>query len=306
MTSSDVPPLVSFIIVTYKTPALTKACIESLETHLKGKLSYETILVDNHSRDETSAWAQDYARTHPAFSYLPQQDNLGFARANNIGFALSTAPIVILLNSDTFLTDDSMLTAVHFLRESESDVFGCGCTLLNPDGTAGISYGSLPSLRTIMQELLSLRFGSLRATVPKPHTPRTRIDFPCGAFFALKKDLLKKTGGLLDEQFFMYFEETDLAARARKAGLSLWFIPEASIVHIGGASYTSSLSIARMSDYYRSWHRYAIKHTSRLESFTLKHLLILYYLILGFGMVFSGRKPTVSFVHLQAILHAWK
>ena len=304
-TKNNEMPQLAIIVVTYRTPAMTAACIESIKTHLSGRISFELLLINNHSEDETSSWALQFAESHPWFSYFPQKSNLGFSRANNVGIARSSAPIILLLNSDTYLQGHSLIRAVEFLHNSDKTVFGCGCTLLNPDGTTGISYGNFPSLSTVIKETLQNRFGGLRAVVPEPAGGPYKIDFPCGAFFAFKREMLETIGGPLDENFFMYFEETDLAARATRAGLSIWLVPSASVVHIGGASSSASENISRLRIFYRSWRRYATLHASIAARWGLFLLLLLQFTLRSGAALIRSKRHSVWPLHLRALYETW-
>jgi GT2 family glycosyltransferase len=214
-TGPDIMQL-SIIIVSYNTRKLLVECLRSVFSFLTGKISFEAIVVDNGSHDGSQAAVRELALTRPGLRLIETGANLGFAKANNIGIRHASGKQVLLLNSDTYLIDDSVTHAVNFL-DGRPDLFGCGCTLLNGDGSFGISYGKFPEPGVVFLEFVLWRWRRLQAIVPGDAQGIHPIDFPCGAFFLMRRDLLEKTGPL-DERFFMYCEETDLAKRAAEAG----------------------------------------------------------------------------------------
>jgi GT2 family glycosyltransferase len=259
----------SIIIVNFNTKNLTIACCKSLFAFLTDTILFEVIVIDNASHDGSREALRDFSLDKSNFSFIESTTNLGFAKANNIGIKMAKGKQVLLLNSDTYLTDRTILQAVDFL-DKRPDLFGCGCTLLNADGSVGISYGKFPELAITFLEILTWRFGRFRAVIPTQSSQIFPIDFPCGAFFLVHRELIEKIG-LLDEDFFMYSEETDWARRARKAGYRIMYFGPARVVHLGGQSSASTGKAVNQSGdkpadsktlVYKSWRHYLKKHCS--------------------------------------------
>jgi GT2 family glycosyltransferase len=275
--------LLSIIIVNYNTKTLTLACLKSIFDFLGASIPFEVIVVDNGSRDGSQEAIRAFAAARETATLIEANENLGFAKANNIGIKKASGKQVLLLNSDTYLVDDSLLRAVDYL-ERQPEIFGCGCTLLNADGSIGISYGKFPDLATVVLELLTWRTARLRAIVPRRSSAVYPIDFPCGAFFLIKRRLLDAIG-LLDEQFFMYCEETDLAKRAWNAGYRIVHFGPARVVHVQGQSVLSDGSFNSHSDkprdleiiFYQSWKRYLCKHCFAVNVWLVGALLSLFF-----------------------------
>ncbi|MBN1464037.1 MAG: glycosyltransferase family 2 protein [Paludibacteraceae bacterium] len=269
----------TIIIISFNTKDDTRICLESIFFHLRNKCKFEIIVVDNNSTDGSIAYIKEYLKREPSISLIANNDNLGFGRANNLGIHISSGKQILFLNSDAFLIDDSLLLAMKHLS-SHPDIFGCGCTLLNKDGTTGPSYGQFPEIKTIIKEILLNKFCSLRAISPSKPDQVYPIDFPCGAFFLVNKEILNIVGGF-DENFFMYFEETDLAKRAWKYGYKIVFYGFTKAVHIGGQSSTDKTKKAinpQLRDYfYSSWRYYLQKHCNGIERFFIRYLLFLYF-----------------------------
>jgi len=273
----------SIIIVSFNTKDLTLNCIRSIEEHIGATIDFEIVVVDNNSRDGSQAALKSLCAQKPNCRLIEADANLGFAKANNIGIKRATGKFVLLLNSDTYLIDNSMLDALEYLRKHEK-IFGCGCTLLNADHSVGISYGAFPELGTLCKELIFGCYGQFRAVVPKKRTAIYTIDFPCGAFFLIRRNLLDAVG-LLDEGFFMYCEETDLAKRAWKAGYAVVYYGPATVVHLRGQSASPNVvkplpgeETANLNKtLYQSWKRYLLKHCSPLQAALVGFLVSLYF-----------------------------
>ena len=273
---------ISIIIVSFNTKELTLACLKSNNKYLSGKITFEVIVVDNNSIDGSQQVIEAFAGENDNLSFIETGFNFGFAKANNAGICVASGRQILLLNSDTYLIDDSILRAMQYLDE-QHDVFGCGCTLLNADLTVGISYGMFPEFLTVLREIFGGRFGKYRAMKPQSPGCIYDIDLPCGAFFLIKKELLEKTG-YLDEQFFMYSEEPDLAKRAKKLGYRTVYFGPTRLVHLGGqssmpkpvdtAAGKNVLDVKKI--FYQSWGRYLVKHHSRLYAFAVKTLFLSY------------------------------
>lgn len=302
----------SIILVSYNTKDLTIKCLESLYFFLDKKINFETIIVDNNSSDGSQDAIMAFKACKGNVRFIASDSNDGFAKANNQAINVARGRFVLLLNPDTYFIDDSCINAMLYL-DAHQKAFGCGCTLLNADGSMGISYGHFPEFRTVFGEILTGRFGLLRCVVPKKADAIYSIDFPCGAFFMIKRVLLQKIGGL-DERFFMYFEETDLAKRAWKSGLQIVHFGPAKVVHLRGQSGNQNINQVTektrdlKSVLYRSWYLYLQKHCSMIELYATKCLLIFYYKIMR--LIFSLKNNSIAcdqyIMEEKALWENWK
>jgi N-acetylglucosaminyl-diphospho-decaprenol L-rhamnosyltransferase len=292
----------SIIIVSYNTARLLKQCLDSIEKHLAGKVHFSVYVVDNNSSDGSQSMLCDYKKDRAwlEVDFLPL--NTGFSYANNVGIRKSDGDYILLLNSDTYLIDDSLCHAIMYLDESEK-IFGCGCCLVDEQMRPGVSYGEFPSLWTVVKEIAANRFCGLRAIVPESgHPDIIPIDFPCGAFFLIKRVYLDKTG-LLDESFFMYFEETDLALRAKRMGYEIVLMKNVRIVHLGGASSPPDKALQRQTLLYNSWMKYTVKNHGVIASFFLKTMLTAYFAFLSRLRLNSSQEFKM---HEKALANGWK
>jgi GT2 family glycosyltransferase len=302
----------SIILVSYNTKDQTLKCVDSLFCYLGRKITFEVIIVDNNSSDGSQNALRSLQARKNNVRFIASDANNGFAKANNQGIRFAQGRFILLLNTDTYLIDDSCIKAMRYLDDNQK-VFGCGCTLLNADGSMGISYGRFPEFRTVFLEILTGRFGRLRCIVPKKPDAIHAIDFPCGAFFLIKRELLDKVGPL-DEHFFMYCEETDLAKRAWKSGHSVVHYGPARVVHLRGQSSNQNknpvskdaVNLKNVS--YQSWYYYLKKHRTRIEILLIKCLLVFYFKTMHLFFFLKKNNPAriQYIIEKKALQENWK
>ena len=264
----------SVIVVNWNTRELLRACLASVQKHTAG-LDYELIVVDNGSSDGSPAMVRE---EFPEVTLIENPDNRGFAAANNQGIRVAKGRAVLLLNSDTELTENSLLKLHRFLFSRE-EIGGVGGRLAYAGGALQWSYGFEPSLGRMLwitvSGLLGVSWGRKpSAVVPERVDQPIPVEYVVGADLMVKKSVLDRIG-LLDESFFAYFEETDLCRRIRAAGSETWFTPETSIIHRIGSSFGPE-SLPRLRIYYTSLFRYLQKHRGGYRAAKL-------YLLAKFG-----------------------
>jgi len=227
-------PRLSVIVLQYNKPDLTRACLRSfLKSCGPG---HEIILVDNAS---TAAGAGEVANEFPGIRFLLRQENGGFSAGNNDGARLASGEILLFLNNDTVATSDFVSPALEFFSSHPSAAV-VGPKLLNPDGSVQLSSGRLPS---IVQELCDKWFYAAvdagnRVAVKlagRRYRRTHRTGWVSGAAMFVSAGLFRALGGF-DESFFMFFEDKDLCMRAQHAGREVWYVADASLVHLRGAS----------------------------------------------------------------------
>jgi len=248
----------SVIVVNWNTRELLRACLASVKRHTTG-LEYELIVVDNGSSDGSPAMVR---KEFPEAVRIENPDNRGFAAANNQGIRAAKGRAVLLLNSDTELTENSLLKLHRFLF-SRREIGAAGGLLTYPGGAPQWSYGFEPSLGRMVwitvSGLLGIAWGRKPgAVIPDGVARPIQVEYVVGADLMVKKSVLDQIG-LLDESFFAYFEETDLCRRVRAAGSEVWFTPETTILHRVGSSFGPE-TLPRLRIYYTSLFRYLQKH----------------------------------------------
>jgi N-acetylglucosaminyl-diphospho-decaprenol L-rhamnosyltransferase len=227
----------SIVIVSWNTAPLLRGCLASLPAACE-PLSCETFVVDNASRDGSAAMVRT---EFPGATLIESGGNLGFSRGNNLALPRCRGAFVLLLNPDTVCPPGSLARLVAFARRQER-LAAAGPLLTDGDGRPTISWGRFPRARhhwlgvVDPLRLVGGPFWGARAVhVPGPGEPSRRVDYVVGACLLMPQEALARVG-LLDERFFMYFEETDWCRRARDAGLEVWYCAESSVVHLEGRS----------------------------------------------------------------------
>ena len=228
---------VSVIIVNYNTKKLCRDCIDSVIEKTEG-LKYEIIVVDNNSSDNSAEYLKDVYSDK--VKIITSDVNLGFGRANNLGFRYAVGKYVFLLNSDTVLINNAIKILFDFI-DSNEDVGVVGGNLYNLNGKGMHSYmREMPSLKNdrvpnIFTRLWRrLRFDKNGREfnadgVIKP------VGYITGADMMIRMSALN-SAGWFDEEFFMYSEEVELTHRIRKLGYKVYSVPQAKIIHLEGAS----------------------------------------------------------------------
>lgn len=228
------------IVLNYKTPGLVVDCLQSLCGQIDAQ-NQEVIVVDNCSNDgsanqiesaiEDNGWGV-WARV------VRSPINGGFAAGNNVGIKAANAKVCLLLNSDTIVRDGAIATMMHTLAEHPK-ISMLGPLLEWPDGehqTSTFRY------RTPITEMLyASRLGVLGRLFPSHVVARpldemtSGVDWASFACMAIRQEVFD-TIGLLDEEYFMYFEDMAMCRKATRAGFVIAYQPEAHVVHLRGGS----------------------------------------------------------------------
>ncbi len=257
---------VTVVIVNWNTGKLLSQCLESIKRLPEKDLIAEIIVIDNKSHDESVREAKRVEMHRPTtFISLPK--NVGFAAANNMGIRgrRDKESHVLLLNPDTQLRPQAIAAALHELeKESKSGVVGV--TLLNSDESIQSSVRRFPTFLTFLFYFLKLHILWPTAGVMKwylmpefDYGKRRRVDQVMGAFFLIRNEVLEKVG-LLDEEFWVWFEEVDFCKRVSEAGWNIVYTPAGSVMHHGGASFHQLVGLDKTLPFLHSALVYARKH----------------------------------------------
>lgn len=217
----------SIIIVNWNTCALLRDCLSSVFTGI-GQLKAEVWVVDNGSTDGSLAML---AEEFPTVRLIANEENRGFAAANNQALAQATGRHVLLLNSDTVVHGSVLADAVWWL-DAHPGAGILGPRILNADGSVQGSASAFPSLYRLARQTLALH---------KAEAPNAGLTFQhqaqviSGCAMFVRHAAMSQVG-LLDEAFFFYGEETDWCRRFAKAGWRVIWAPVGEITHFGGGS----------------------------------------------------------------------
>jgi GT2 family glycosyltransferase len=260
-------PELEAVVVTYNALPHLERCLESLER-------YDTLVVDHGSTDGTL----DLVRDRFPRARLVEQENRGLGAGWNRGLRETSAPFVLVLNSDAWLVDDAAERLVGFAQQHDRAGF-VAPRLLNPDGTLQPSVRAFPTPWRLATEYLFLRKLAPRSRALNAfygagfaHDEAREIDFAKAAAFLLRRAAFDEVGGF-DEAFFLFSEETDWCYRARLKGWDSFFYPGADVVHVGGASWRRE-SATLYREQVRGHLRFLAKHEGRRASERARRVLL--------------------------------
>ena len=232
----------SVVIVNYNVKYYLEQCLRSACKAVCNVASAEIIVVDNDSTDGSIEYLKE---RFPDVVFIASNENLGFARANNLAIKQSKGEYVLLLNPDTIVAESTFADFVEFM-DSHPDAGAAGAYMLHADGTfAPESRRGLPT-----PFVAFCKMSGLTSLFPKSRlfgryymqyldkNEVNQIEIISGAYMFLRRNALEKSG-LLDEDFFMYGEDIDLSYRILKSGYKNYFLPS-PILHYKGESTNKS------------------------------------------------------------------
>ena len=228
----------SIIVTHHQTPAILKLCLKTIEKSCQG-IKYETILVDSESEAETREIIKD---KFPGTIIIPFKKNVGYAKLVNAGIKKAKGRFILILNADILPKKDSVGILLDFLQKN-SEVGIVGPQLLNFDGTPQFSTFRYYTPWTIICRRTFLgktKWGKkevnrflLKSKIQHPISNiqnGIEVDWLMGSALMVKMEAIKKVG-LLDERFFMYFEDVDWCRRFWEASFSVVYFPKVHIYH---------------------------------------------------------------------------
>ena len=264
---------VLIVIVNYRTAQLTIDCLHSLETEVRSMPGTRVVVVDNVSGDRSveiisaaiaeAGW--DWV------SVLPSDHNGGYAYGNNLAIrpmlqAANPPAYCLLLNPDTQMRPGALKALVDFI-EPRPEVGIVGSSFEEPDGTLWPFAFRFPSVLSELNAGLKLGFVSKllsKWVVAQTMTDQPQqIDWLPGASMMIRRQVFESIG-LMDEEYFLYYEETDFCLQAKRAGWECWYVPQSRVMHIAGQSTgvtSKEGSLKRLPQYlFESRQRYFVKN----------------------------------------------
>ena len=249
---------ISIVIVSYNVCQLLDECLQSVKRALQG-IDGEIYVVDNLSTDATVETLQP---RHPDVHFIANQENVGFARANNQAIRCVDSEYVLLLNPDTVVYENTLHGVLDFM-DSHPEAGGAGVRMLTREGYAAPeSRRALPTPWVAMLKMLGAtqRYYMSHLSWDEPG----QIEVISGAFFMLRRKALDQIG-LLDEDYFMYGEDIDLSFRLLKGGWQNWYLPF-DIIHYKGES-TQKSTFRYVHTFYQAMLIFFRKHYGHLSIF---------------------------------------
>lgn len=265
---------VSILILNYNTRELTINALRSVYDSITS-CRFEVILVDNASKDDSIPHIQ---AEFPQVTLILNQENVGFAIANNQAMRVAQGRYVLLLNSDTLIQSDTLETMLQFM-DKHAEVGAAGCKLVLQDGSLDKACKRgfpTPSASFYYAFGISKLF---------PHVPRFNqyqlgykdpddaypVDCLVGAFMFVRRAAIDQVG-MLDEEFFMYGEDIDWCYRIKQAGWVNYYYPKTQILHLKGAS-SRRKPVKIVYEFHRAMWLFHRKHYQQRYSFIVNVLV---------------------------------
>jgi len=237
----------SVVILNWNGRAWLDACLSALAA--QEPPPDRVLLVDNGSSDGSVAFVREW---FPWVTVRENGGNLGFAAGNNAALRDDTAEVVVLLNPDVILTPGALAALATALAD-DPRIGIAGAKLWYPDGETLQHAGGFIT----HPQALPGHYGIGEADTGDHEAPRD-VEYVIGAATALRRSMLDEIG-LLDEGYFLYFEDADLCARARRAGYRVVYWPAATGIHVESATAAKG-SFAYLHRFHSGRWRYLLKH----------------------------------------------
>ncbi len=265
----------SIVIVSYKGWDRLVKCLEALDSFSGKSFSFEVIVVDNMSGEDTIFAIE---KRFSKFIFIHNSINGGYANGCNRGASIAKGSYILLLNPDTVAAESEIFRMIEVSRNNPQ--YGLvSCRQVNERGKESVATGVFPAFFN----LTGLQRAFLRSLKKKEPLAEAGTSFPdwvSGSVMLLSMETFRQVGGL-DEDFWMYFEDVDLCRRIRDINLEIAFCTEIKIEHNHGGSSRINLNTASLTktEVHISRHIYISKHKSGVEKICIQLFLVLNTLI---------------------------
>lgn len=283
---------VSIVIVTHNSLHAVEECLESLRRHPPSG-RYEVIVIDNASEDGTPEAINE---RFDSVRVVANEENVGYSRGVNQGIRLSTGAMILIINPDIVVTEQSIDRLLSFMAQTP-DAGIAGAKLIYPDGRLQYSCRSFYTMQALLlrRTFLGRLFPRARALrehllMDYDHESPRRVDWLIGACMMVRREAIERVGRM-DERFFLYFEDIDWCYRMKNQGWSVYYVPDSLMIHRYERSSAKSilkrpfvihmLSLLR---YYEKWNR--IFYFFRRHRGALKTLLFVFSDLVAINLSF--------------------
>jgi len=298
----------SVVIVNYHSEKLLEDCLSSVFER-GNPVDFEAIVVNNDINNSLSRLKDKFISAR----FVQSAKNIGFAAATNMGIKMSRGEYVLLLNPDTRIFPETFEEMVGFM-EHNPDAGIIGPRLLDAEGRphslasfsdrAPSPLGTLTENTAVLKELFS---GSGRSgghgRADRLEDPAQQAETIQGACFMIRRKTVSDIG-LLDERFFLYWEDTDWCVRARKKGWNIYYLRSARCIHLGGQS--SRNKIQDHYHYFNSMYKFYNKHYGLPQIILLKLLFNCLFVTglfkFSFLYLFSGKRRKAASIETKRML----
>jgi len=257
----------SVIIVTYNSIDNVRNCLDSLKKAALN-LPYDVIVIDNNSTDGT---VEMLKKEHPGVEVVANPDNIGYSRAINQGLRWAKSEYCLILNPDIIVLPGAIEIMLDHLARHQG-VGLLGCKLLNEDGTLQYSVRRFLDLRTYLYRFTPLRSLMAGSAIERyylmqewGHNDNRPVDWVLGGCMLGRKQALLDVG-LMDERFFIYFEDVDLCYRLWVKGWQVAYVAEAAMTHQHARTSANKLFNRATYEHFRSLFYFLWKHGLKLPA----------------------------------------
>jgi len=264
---------ISIIIVNYNVKEYIISCIHSIYKHSKSEITFELIVVDNNSSDES---VSRILKEYPKINLIENKINVGFAKAVNQAARECIGEYLFILNPDTLFTEDSLAKLIDFAG-SQNGIGAIGPKLIFKDNSVQQSFWRNPSILNTALSLFHLDFLNHKKNYKDMNFNNiAKVDTISGGAFFLKKEIFNNLNGFNDNLFWM--EDIDLCVRLNKKGFQNYYLPSTKIIHFVGKSAETNFKIA-ISNQLISKIKYFKIHHSKLSVYIIYLFIIFISLI---------------------------
>lgn len=301
----------SIIIVNWNTRHLLRDCLKSVYEQ-RGNIKFEVIVVDNASTDNSVEMVRS---EFPEVIALCNATNRGFAVANNHGIKIACGRYVLLLNSDTIVCDAAVEKIVQY-ADKHLEAAVVGCQVWENSDTIQITCFRFPSVVNLLLSASGLakifehnRFLGREWMRWWGRDSERQVDVVSGMFMLVRREAIEEVG-VMDEAFFMYFEDTDWCYRFMKAGWKVLFWPGAKIIHVGGGSHSSKQTTVEMFIQKQKSMLTFFKKNTRTINYLLARLILMFSCglrVFIYTILFIARKITSKLTEseIRAVRKNW-
>ena len=242
-------------------------CLDSIYKTVTD-IEWEIYVVDNNSTDGSQA---EVKKRFPEVKLIENETNTGFGYANNQALRIMQGRFAVLLNSDAVLKENSVKRLLAFMTTTPSAGIA-GVQLLNDDGSRQNSIDNFPSLETEIfnKSILRLFFPGKYPSKNMSYKDPIEVDSVIGACMIVRKEAMDDVG-VLDEDYFIFLEETDWCFRMNKKGWKVYHVPDAEVFHLSGHSKKRTPWRSQI-EYYISLYKFFRKNRAPLSYLTLRIL----------------------------------
>lgn len=239
---------VSIIIVSWNSKGPMRDCLKSIYERMGG-VSFEVIVIDNASADGSPDMVR---HEFPYAKLIENRVNVGFGRANNQGAGMAEGEHLLLMNPDTTLLDADFKKLFDYFKDKK-DIGAIVPIVFDDNGNLRYKYlRTVPRIRDMMNYCLFLNMLTFRDATLLNQSEIQVHGYPSGSCFLMKSSVYKSLCGF-DENFFLFFEDTDLGVRIGQIGLKTISCPDFRITHSGGSSTAKNIRLRDI-----AWHRSAL------------------------------------------------